>query len=86
MSKIIAFITLADRSKITAASATSGNSAPKLTFVKDTRYITFNNDSPILITAGTYSQLIDVKSSDNNAFLTNVKVSLSSTGFIFEPA
>lgn len=86
MSKIVSFVTLADKTKITAASATSGNSAPKLSFVKDSRYISFNNDSEIVITAGTYSQLIEVKSSDNLPFRTNVKVSLSSPGFVFEPA
>ncbi len=86
MSKIIAFVTLAAKNKITAASATSGNSAPKLSFTKDTRYISFNNDQEIVITAGTYSQMIDVKSSDAYPFRTNVKVSLSSTGFLFEPA
>lgn len=86
MSKIIAFITLADKSKIRAASATSGNSAPKLTFRKDTRYISFNNDQEIVITAGTYSQMIDIKSSDGYPFRTNVKVALSSPGFLFEPA
>lgn len=86
MSKISSFVTLADKSKITAASATSGNSAPKLSFAKDSRYISFNNDTAVVITAGTYSQMIDVKSSDGHPFLTNVKVSLSSTGFAFEPA
>jgi len=86
MSKTITFVTLADKTKITAASATSGNSAPKLTFYKDNRYISFNNDTEVVITAGTYSQMIDVKSSDGNPLLTNVKVSLSSTGFVFEPA
>lgn len=83
MSKIVSFVTLANKSKITAASAVSGNSAPKLTFVKDSRYIQFNNDSEIVITAGTYSQLISVKSSDSNAFLTNIKVVLASVGFVF---
>lgn len=83
MSKIVSFVTLANKSKITAASAVSGNSAPKLTFVKDSRYIQFNNDNEIVITAGTYSQLISVKSSDSNAFLTNIKVVLASVGFVF---
>lgn len=83
MSQIVSFITIANKSKITAASAVSGNSAPKLTFIKDNRYIQFNNDLQIVITAGTYSQLIDIKSSDNNPFLTNIKVTLSSIGFIF---
>lgn len=83
MSKIVSFVTLANKSKITAASAVSGNSAPKLTFVKDSRYIQFNNDNEIVITAGTYSQLISVKSSDSNAFLTNIKVALASVGFVF---
>ena len=44
MSQIVSFITVANKSKITAASAVSGNSAPKLTFIKDNRYIQFNND------------------------------------------
>ncbi len=83
MSKITSFVTIANKSNITAASAISGNSAPKLTFFKDNRYISFNNDSAIVITAGTYSQLIEVRSSDGNPFLTNVKVALSSTGFVF---
>lgn len=86
MSKIVAFVTLNNKSKITAASAISGNSAPKLTFVKDSRYISFNNDNEVVITAGTYSELIDIKSSDSAPFLTNVKVALSSTGFVFEPS
>lgn len=83
MSQIVSFVTLANKSKITAASAVSGNSAPKLNFVKDNRYIKFNNDAEIVITAGTYSQMIDVKSSDNLPFRTNVKVTLSSVGFVF---
>lgn len=86
MSSIISFVTLSNKSRITAASAVSGNSAPKLTFIKDSRYISFNNDQTITITAGTYSSLIDVKSSDSKAFLTNVKVSVSSPGFVFEPS
>jgi hypothetical protein len=69
-----------------AASATSGNSAPKLTFTKDSRYISFNNDTEIVITAGTYSSPIQITGSDNSPFLTNIVVNLSSPGFVFEPS
>lgn len=86
MSKIISYVTISTKKQITAASAVSGNSAPKLTFIKDTRYISFNGDQTITITAGTFSSLVDIKSSDNKAFLTNVKVALSSTGFTFQPS
>ncbi len=44
MSKIISYVTISTKKQITAASAVSGNSAPKLTFIKDTRYISFNGE------------------------------------------
>ena len=56
-----------------------------LTFVADSRYISFNNDQTITITAGTYSLPIDIDSSDGNKFLTNINVNLSSSGFEFDP-
>lgn len=43
----------------------------------------FNSDETIEITAGTFSELIDIKSSDGNPFLNNVYVTLSSIGFTF---
>ncbi len=44
MSKTVCYVTYSTKKRIKAASATSGNSAPKLTFNKDSRYISFNND------------------------------------------
>lgn len=52
----------------------------------DDRYISFNYDQIITITAGTYSLPIDITASDNGTFLTNIKVNISSSGFLFEPA
>lgn len=64
----------------------AGNSAPIITFTADPRYLSFNHDNTIDITAGTYSPMIDITSSDSNAFLTNIVVNISSSGFTFEPA
>jgi hypothetical protein len=86
MSEVVSFVTSNDKKSIYSASMISGNSAPRLTFVEDIRYISFNNDSAIEITAGSYSKNIQIFSSDLQPFLTNVNVNLSSTGFVFEPS
>ena len=86
MSKMIGYLTPADKKSIYAASSESGNSAPQIQFVADSRYISFNYDQTITITAGTYSLPIDITSSDADAFLTNIKINISSAGFTFEPA
>ena len=52
----------------------------------DSRYISFNDDNVITITAGTYSLPIDIKSSDGEEFLTNIRVNLTSEGFTFIPS
>ena len=85
MSDMIGFVTPSDKKSILAASSISGNSAPILTFSADPRYLSFNHDNTIDITAGTYSPMIDITSSDNNPFLTNIIVNLTSSGFTFEP-
>ena len=41
---MVSYITSADKMTITAASATSANSAPQLSFVKAPKYISFNGD------------------------------------------
>lgn len=86
MSEMIGFITPSNKKSILAASTMAGNSAPILTFTADPRYLSFNHDNTIDITAGTYSQLVDITASDNNPFLTNIVVNISSPGFVFEPA
>jgi hypothetical protein len=83
MSQIIGFITPTNKKSILAASSIAGNSAPIITFAADPRYISFNHDNTIHITAGTYSPMIDITSSDTNTFLTNIVVNLTSTGFTF---
>jgi hypothetical protein len=85
MSQTSIFVSASNKKSIYAASMISGNSAPTLQFVKDTRYISFNNDQTIGITAGTYSSLIDITSSNGSPFLNNIYIALSSTGFTFEP-
>lgn len=82
---MIGYITPSDKKSILAASSISGNSAPLLTFTADPRYLSFNHDHTIDITAGTYSQMLDITSSDGNPFLTNIVVNLTSSGFLFEP-
>jgi hypothetical protein len=86
MSEIIVTVTPSDRLSITSASTFQENSAPTLTFLQNSRYISFNHDQTVTITAGTYTQPIDITSSDNNDFLTNINIGLQSTGFVFSPA
>lgn len=86
MSEIIVTVTPSTKLSITSASTFQGNSAPSLTFIQNSRYISFNHDQTVSITAGTYSQAIDITSSDNNDFLTNINIGLQSTGFTFTPA
>lgn len=83
---MIVTVTPANRLSLTAASSVQGNSAPKLAFVANNLYITFNNGNPIVITAGTYSQPIKIASSNSQAFLSNINIQLQSTGFTFTPS
>lgn len=85
MSQTVGYITANDKKSILAASSASSNSAPVLIFSADSRYISFNNDNTITITAGTYSNPISITSSDGLPFLTNVIVNLTSSGFTFDP-
>ena len=55
MSTMIVTVSPSDQLSLTAASAVQGNSAPKLTFIANSLYISFNHDKQITITAGTYS-------------------------------
>jgi hypothetical protein len=86
MSDIIITVTPSSKLSIYSASSTQGNSAPMLTFVPNSRYISFNSDQSIVITAGTYSAPISITGSDNAAFLSNINVNLTSTGFTFVPS
>ena len=86
MSSMIVTVTPADKLTITAASAIQGNSAPKLTFIANSLYISFNYDKQITITAGTYTDMIPITTNTNASFLSNTNIQLSSTGFTFEPS
>lgn len=86
MSTMIVTVAPSTKLSLTAASQVQGNSAPRLTFQANSLYISFNHDSPITITAGTYSQDIPITPSDNSKFLSNVNIQLQSTGFVFEPS
>ena len=86
MSKIIATVTPSNRLSIYAASTEQSNSAPVLNFIANARYISLNHDQTVTITAGTYSPLIPITTNDNSAFLSNVNLILSSSGFTFTPS
>jgi hypothetical protein len=85
MSQTIITVCSSTKLSIYAASEVEGNSAPKLTFISNSRYISFNNDQTLVITAGTYSNAVEIDSSDSNKFISNVNIKLSSTGLVFEP-
>jgi hypothetical protein len=86
MSEMIVTVTPSSKLSISSASSVQGNSAPRLTFVQNSRYISFNLDQTVTITAGTYSSPISITSSDSNAFLSNININLTSTGFTFTPS
>jgi len=86
MSEIIVTVTPTNSSNIYAASNAMGNSAPALTFVTNSLYVSFNHDQTIKITAGTYSVQIPITPSDNSTFLSNTNIQLQSTGFVFNPS
>jgi hypothetical protein len=85
MSEMIVTVTPSNKLSIFAASSVQGNSAPRLTFVQNARYISFNNDQTVTITAGSYSAPISITANDGNAFLSNININLTSTGFTFTP-
>jgi hypothetical protein len=64
MSTMIVTVTPSNKLSLSAASSVYGNSAPRLTFIANTLYISFNNDQTVSITAGTYSQPISVTASN----------------------
>lgn len=68
-----------------ASSAIISNSAPILIFEKASQYLSLNYDNTIEITAGTFSNRIDITSSNNQEFITNVMLNVSSEGLTFEP-
>lgn len=86
MSDIIVIVTPSSKVSVYSASSVQGNSAPMLTFVKNSLYISFNYDQTVVITAGTYSRYVNITSSSNGTFLSNINVNLTSTGFLFEPS
>ena len=86
MSTMIVTVTPADRLTVLAASAVQGNSAPRLTFVANSNYISFNHEQQVVITAGTYSGLVPITTNTNSSFLSNVNIQMQSTGFVFEPS
>lgn len=86
MSSMIVTVTPANKLSLIAASGTQGNSAPRLTFVANSLYISFNHDQPVTITAGTYSKQIPITTNTAAAFLSNTNIQLQSTGFVFEPS
>lgn len=84
MNEMSIVVSSSDKSVTLAASSIKTNEAPKLTFISNTRYISFNSDSTVTITAGTYSSPISITSSDGQTFLSNILISYTSSGFTFK--
>ena len=85
MNSLKVIVAASDRLTTIATSIRSKNQLSSLTFVPNTLHLVVNNYLPISITAGTYSQPIKITPSDSSTFLTNMKITFSSTQFTFNP-
>ena len=83
---MIVTVTTSNKLNLYAASSVYGNSAPRLTFLPNTLYISFNADQTVAVTAGTYTQPISITTSNGAGFLSNINIQLASTGFTFLPS
>lgn len=72
-----------DNTTTYGASTVKTNQAPILTFISNPRYIRFNSDNTVQMTAGTYSLPIPITSSDGLKFLSNILVNFTASGFTF---
>lgn len=83
MNNMAAVVSSADLTVTVAASSVKTNEAPLQTFIANPLYISFNGDTTVTLTAGTYSLPIPITSSDNQQFLSNILVNFTATGFTF---
>ena len=84
MNPMKVLIASSDRLSTIATSIQSRNELSSLTFVPNSLHLTVNNYNPIQLTAGTYSNPISIKPSDNSTFLTNMQLTFSSNQFTFD--
>lgn len=75
MNFIKILIAATNRLTTLATSIQSKNELGELTFLPSTLHLVVNNYNPIYITFGTYSTPINLKSSDNSPFSTNMQIS-----------
>jgi hypothetical protein len=85
MNSLKLLVSNSDRTSTIAASTQSKNQLSSLTFITNTLHLVVNNYNPISITAGTYSNPIQISPSDNTTFMTNMMITFSSTQLTFNP-
>jgi hypothetical protein len=85
MNSMKVLVSSADRTATVATSIQSKNQLSSLTFITNSLHLVVNNYNHILITAGTYTNAIQISPSDNTTFLTNMMITFSSTKISFNP-
>ena len=83
MNPLKVMVAASDKLSTIATSIESRNELGTLTFVPNSLHLAVNNYQAIQLTAGTYSNPIRINPSDNSSFLTNIRISFSSTQFTF---
>lgn len=85
MNPLKLLISSSDRLTTIASSIQSKNQLGSLTFIPNALHLVVNNNNLISVTAGTYSNPIKINPSDNTAFVTNMRITFSSTQLTFNP-
>lgn len=85
MNYLKVLVSTSDRTTTLATTIQSKNQLSYLTFLPNNLHLVVNNYNPIYITAGTYSNAIRIRPSDNTTFLTNMMITFSSTQLTFSP-
>jgi len=74
-----------DKLTTIASSIQSKNQLSTMTFIPNTLYVSVNSGNVIQVTAGTYSNPIQLVPSDGNYIQTNMMITFSSTQLTFSP-
>jgi len=85
MNTMKVLVASSDRLTTYASSIQSRNQLSPLNFLPNSLHLVINNYNAIQITAGTYSNPIQISASDNNTFLTNMMITFSSTQLTINP-
>ncbi|KAL4450888.1 hypothetical protein ABPG74_011730 [Tetrahymena malaccensis] len=75
-----------DRKNLIVRSYYLLNTSLKIAFNIQSNYLQFNNTQQIVVTKGTYSQIIPITTSDGSAFQSNVYFQCTAVGFGFLPS